>query len=231
MLLASCLLIALRNPDPAFDPGPNPLLMKHPTVNATTVVFSYAGDLWSVPRSGGEARRLTASVGTENFPYFSPDGTQIAFTGQYDGNVDVYVMPAEGGGKTLAVSRYPIDGKTVTLPLASIIPQNGFWSANKADAGGLLFECQTAMCFVSYFGYRANGTPAWYVSGGQIMPDGAGYDGNLQEVSGGPTFTTPGGKLGSIDRGRISLRFSSQSSGSLTLGTNPAIPITRTTGY
>jgi len=141
------------------------------------------------------------------------------------------IWPAEVGGKTLALSRYPIDGKTVTLPLAGIMPQNGFWSANKADAGGLLFECQTAMCFVSYFGYRANGTPAWYVSGGQIMPDGAGYDGNLQEVSGGPTFTTPGGRLGSIDRGRISLRFSSQSSGSLTLGTNPAIPITRTTGY
>src|SRR5581483_5889164 len=59
--------------------------------------FSYAGDLWTVPREGGEASRLTNGVGTEATPLFSPDGTMVAFTGEYDGNVDVYVVPAAGG--------------------------------------------------------------------------------------------------------------------------------------
>jgi tricorn protease len=72
-------------------------LIHKPALSATTIVFSYAGDLWSVPRSGGEARRLTSGTGVETDPQFSPDGTQIAFTGEYDGNTDVFVMPAEGG--------------------------------------------------------------------------------------------------------------------------------------
>jgi tricorn protease len=73
------------------------LLLRTPTMNRTQIVFSYAGDLWSVPREGGTALRLTSSPGREINPIFSPDGTMIAFTGEYDGNVDVYVMPAAGG--------------------------------------------------------------------------------------------------------------------------------------
>ena len=75
----------------------NPLLMRTPTLNKTHIVFSYAGDLWAVGRDGGEASRLTTGVGREFSPLFSPDGQWIAFTGEYDGNVDVYVMPAAGG--------------------------------------------------------------------------------------------------------------------------------------
>lgn len=74
-----------------------PLLMRHPTANATHVVFSFAGDLWSVARQGGDAVRLTTSAGTESDPTFSPDGKRIAFTGQYSGTNDVYVMDAGGG--------------------------------------------------------------------------------------------------------------------------------------
>ena len=73
-----------------------PLLVHDPTVNRTTVVFSYAGDLWSVPRSGGEAIRLTTGAGYEDHPHFSPDGTKIAFDAEYDGNRDVYVIDAGG---------------------------------------------------------------------------------------------------------------------------------------
>ena len=73
------------------------LLMRTPTLNKTHIVFSYAGDLWSVGRDGGEASRLTTGVGREFSPLFSPDGQWIAFTGEYDGNVDIYVMPAAGG--------------------------------------------------------------------------------------------------------------------------------------
>src|ERR1700676_627386 len=74
-----------------------PLLLQAPTLNQTHIVFSYAGDLWSLPRAGGEATRLTAGPGIETNPIFSPDGTQIAFQGEYDGNVDVFVIPATGG--------------------------------------------------------------------------------------------------------------------------------------
>jgi tricorn protease len=74
-----------------------PVLAQQPTLSATQVVFVFAGDLWSVPRAGGESRRLTTGAGVESNPMFSPDGNWIAFTGQYDGNVDVFVMPAQGG--------------------------------------------------------------------------------------------------------------------------------------
>ena len=74
-----------------------PLLLQKPTLSKTHIVFAYAGDLWSVPREGGAAVRLTSGTGIETDPQFSPDGTHIAFTGEYDGNVDVFVVPAAGG--------------------------------------------------------------------------------------------------------------------------------------
>ena len=74
-----------------------PLLLQKPTLNKSHIVFAYAGDLWKVPREGGEAVRLTSGAGIETDPAFSPDGTQIAFTGEYDGNIDVFVVPAAGG--------------------------------------------------------------------------------------------------------------------------------------
>ncbi len=74
----------------------SPLLLQQPTISKSEVVFVYGGYLWSVPREGGEARQLTTG-GHETHPAFSPDGKWIAFTGEYDGNADVYVMAAEGG--------------------------------------------------------------------------------------------------------------------------------------
>jgi tricorn protease len=72
-------------------------LMRFPTIHGNHVVFSYAGDLYTVQKSGGIARQLTNDKGNELFPRFSPDGKYIAFTGQYDGNTEVFVIPAEGG--------------------------------------------------------------------------------------------------------------------------------------
>lgn len=72
-------------------------LMRFAAYGGDKVIFSYAGDLYSVPAEGGTARRLTSHVGYESFAHVSPDGKTIAFTGQYDGNTEVYVMPAEGG--------------------------------------------------------------------------------------------------------------------------------------
>jgi tricorn protease len=75
----------------------SPILAQQPALSANSIVFVFAGDLWTVPRQGGEARRLTTGPGLESDPYFSPDGRLVAFTGQYDGNTDIFVVPAEGG--------------------------------------------------------------------------------------------------------------------------------------
>ena len=72
-------------------------LLRFPDIHGDKVVFTYAGDLWTAPSTGGLATRLTAHPGLEMFAKFSPDGKWIAFTGQYDGDEQVYVIPAAGG--------------------------------------------------------------------------------------------------------------------------------------
>ncbi|MBU0487460.1 MAG: PDZ domain-containing protein [Bacteroidetes bacterium] len=72
-------------------------LMRFPAIHGDNVVFSYAGDLYTVKKDGGIARKLTNDKGYEMFARFSPDGTQIAFTAQYDGNTEVYLIPTKGG--------------------------------------------------------------------------------------------------------------------------------------
>lgn len=75
-------------------------LLAEPGVSATHIAFQYDGDLWVALRNGAEARRVTTHDGTEGAPRFSPDGRWLAFTGEYDGNADVYVVPVEGGVPT-----------------------------------------------------------------------------------------------------------------------------------
>jgi len=74
--------------------------LRQPTVSADQIAFVHANDIWIVSRGGGQAARLTSDVGAETDPHFSPDGRWIAFSGQYEGNTDVYVMPAMGGQPT-----------------------------------------------------------------------------------------------------------------------------------
>ncbi len=76
---------------------PETRLLRFPAISGDQIVFSYAGDLYTVASKGGTARKLTNDIGFEMFARFSPDGKQIAFTAQYDGNTEVYLMPAEGG--------------------------------------------------------------------------------------------------------------------------------------
>ncbi|HSJ15199.1 MAG TPA: PDZ domain-containing protein, partial [Longimicrobiales bacterium] len=75
----------------------NARLLRYPAVSATHIAFVYAGDIWVVGKNGGVAHRLSSPAGEEMFPRFSPDGGRIAFTGNYDGNPDIYVIPAMGG--------------------------------------------------------------------------------------------------------------------------------------
>ncbi|MCW5967969.1 MAG: PD40 domain-containing protein [Blastocatellales bacterium] len=90
ILILACFVVSAAAQDA-------PTLMQRPTVNRTHIVFVYAGDLWSVPRAGGAAERLTTGPGIESSPQFSPDGQWVAFNGQYDGNLDLFVVPAAGG--------------------------------------------------------------------------------------------------------------------------------------
>ena len=149
-------------------------LLRFPDIHGGRIVFVYAGDLWSVSDQGGRAIRLTAHEGLELFPKFSPDGRWIAFTGQYDGDEQVYVMPSEGGVPQ-QLTYYPARG-----PLA---PRWGYdhqvygWTP---DSSSVLFRSTR-----SYWGAKdgrlytvqvEGGLPtplAMPVSGaGSISPDG-----------------------------------------------------------
>ena len=72
-------------------------MLQYPDVSKTQITFYYGGDLWVVSKNGGTANKLTNAPGQEILPRFSPDGSQIAFSGNYNGNVDIYVVPSKGG--------------------------------------------------------------------------------------------------------------------------------------
>ena len=92
--LLSALLCVLL---PAVAAAEETRLLRRPTVSRDLVVFAYGSDLWAVGRTGGQARRLTATPFVETDPRLSPDGSRIAFTATVGGNTDVYVIPAAGG--------------------------------------------------------------------------------------------------------------------------------------
>jgi tricorn protease len=97
--LTSLAIVAFVAAQPAvaqIDAG----LFRYPDVSKTSIVFTYANDLWVVPKEGGTAIKLSSPPGVESFPKFSPDGATVAYTGNYDGNQDVYVLPVSGGVPT-----------------------------------------------------------------------------------------------------------------------------------
>ncbi|HEY8563641.1 MAG TPA: S41 family peptidase [Pyrinomonadaceae bacterium] len=150
-------------------------LLRFPDVYADRVVFSYASDLWTAPASGGTATRLTAHPGMEIFAKFSPDGRWLAFTGQYDGDEQVYVMPASGG-EPKQLTFYPAKG-----PLA---PRWGWdnqvigWSN---DGQSIIFRSQrdswslpiSRLYKVSVSGGAAEPLPMPEAGSGDFSPDGA----------------------------------------------------------
>ncbi len=107
-LILAGLLLALATALPAAAADPvmgepdhqDMRLLRNPDIYGDMIVFTYAGNLWTVSSSGGQARRLTSSEGYQSQPKFSPDGKTIAFSGNYDGNNDVYIIPADGGEPT-----------------------------------------------------------------------------------------------------------------------------------
>ena len=94
-------LLALATLSPAVvagqTPSTQPLLLRTPSLSQDKIAFRYADDIWTVSRQGGEAERLTSNGAVDGGPYYSPDGSQIAYTARLRGNNDVYVVPASGG--------------------------------------------------------------------------------------------------------------------------------------
>jgi tricorn protease len=95
-IVALALCTVVGSPVSAVDVHDTRMLAQ-PAISDTHIAFVYAGDLWSAELDGGNVRRLTTHRGVETRPRFSPDGNSIAFSGQYDGNLDVYVVAVEGG--------------------------------------------------------------------------------------------------------------------------------------
>jgi tricorn protease len=142
-----------------------PLLMRTPTLNKTHIIFSYAGDLWSVGRDGGEASRVTTGVGREFSPLFSPNGQSIAFTGEYDGNVDVYVIPAAGGVPRRLTYHPGADQLTGWTPDGKSVL---FVSSRQTETG------RTAQLFtMAVDGVHPTAVPLPMAYEGSYSPDGA----------------------------------------------------------
>ncbi len=100
-LMVMIAAVFLAVPAPAgCSTSPQKPLLRFPDIHGETIVFVSGEDIWTAPSRGGIATRLTVHEGEERFPKFSPDGSMIAFTGEYDGNADVYVMNVDGGDIT-----------------------------------------------------------------------------------------------------------------------------------
>jgi tricorn protease len=150
LALSALGLSALAAPAaPANGAGPiDARMMRQPDVSSNQIVFVYAGDIWVAPRTGGAALRLSSPRGEESFPKFSPDGREIAFTGDYDGNQDIYVMPVTGGlprrvthhgAPDRLVDWYP-DGKRLLYATTMTSYKDRFSQLHKVAANGGLPE-------------------------------------------------------------------------------------------
>ena len=140
-------------------------LLRQPDVSASEIAFVYGGDIWVVSKMGGVAHRLSTPRGEESFPRFSPDGQQIAFTGNYDGNQDIFVMPGSGGLPTRVTHHpdpdrmldwYP-DGKDILFATPMTSENQRFRKLYRVPATGGLPEV----------------LPVPYGEFGAISPDGA----------------------------------------------------------
>jgi tricorn protease len=139
-------------------------LFRFPDVSKDNIVFTYANDLWVMPKGGGEAVKLSSPPGVEVYPKFSPDGKSIAFSGNYDGNSDVYVLPVSGGVPVRLTSHgYPdrvvdwtTDGKRVLFASARESGKARFNQFYTVAAGGGAAE-KLPVAYGEYASYSPDG--------------------------------------------------------------------------
>ena len=143
LIMVACLVLG----DAAYAQGTR--LLRRPAVSRELVAFEYGGDLWTVPRSGGQARRITSTPNAEIDPWFSADGTRLAFTATVGGNTDVYVVPVTGGEATRltyhpsldAARGWSPDGRVLFASTRETVPVPGLpsifrlWSVTLAADG------------------------------------------------------------------------------------------------
>jgi tricorn protease len=147
----------------AADVRPHAGMLRYPDVSATHIVFSYANDLWIVPRAGGVAQPLASPPGQETFPRFSPDGKTIAFVGNYDGNRDLYTIPIDGGA-AVRVTHHP-----AAETLCDFLPDGKLLFYSNALAG---LPRQTQLFTVPATGGLPQMLPVPYGANGAINRDG-----------------------------------------------------------
>jgi tricorn protease len=146
-----------------------PLLLRDPSVSKTQIAFSYAGNIWIASRDGNNVRRLT-SGGHEGKPLFSPDGSQIAFSGDYDGTHSVYVVPAAGGVPhrlTYHPADYEVvgwtpDGKRILFSSARTAFANGVLQLYSVPVEGG-YATQVPLARASEASFSPDGTRIAYV--------------------------------------------------------------------
>ncbi|MBT6035205.1 MAG: protease [Kordiimonadaceae bacterium] len=164
-------------------------LFRSPTLSEDYIVFAYAGDLWRVKRDGGNAQRLTTGIGEETEPYFSPDGGMVAFTSDYDGNTDVYVIPTLGGTpKRLTyhpgedhVTGWATDGKEVAFNS----PRNSYANFLRlftVSATSPQAPTQVDLPSVERASYNETGTHLAYEPLNQWQPNWKRYHGGQQDI-------------------------------------------------
>ncbi len=170
-------------PSFALAQTPVPLLLQSPSLSATQIAFTYGGDLWTVPRAGGVAHRLVTGFGLESGPIFSPDGSEIAFSGDYDGNTDVYVVPAAGGvprrltyhpAPDIAVAWTP-DGKAVLFRSNRADTNDGDQLFTVPVSGG--FPTPLPLPLAEVGSYSPDGQSLAYVPNSKWEPFWQGYRG------------------------------------------------------
>ena len=170
-----------------------PLLLRQPTLSRTDIAFMYGNDLWKVSRDGGDAIRLTAGPGIKRGPHFSPDGQWIAFTGEYAGKLNVYVISASGGtprrvtyhpGPDIVTGWTP-DGKNIlfaspresfpngTLALYTVPVTGGFptklplpigWEGSYSPDGKFLAYRPTPAPYGNWSHYRGGTSPRIWIA-------------------------------------------------------------------